>query len=486
MGRMHAVNDSTAAYHAVLFSPDLAPKLLSSLDRASKVALRCVNKAMRSQVDASIVVVASPASGFSPVALSAALVRWGGMHDLTLLAASGTDLAPLATATLAGLTNVTVRQANAGAALRSLTFSSSVAATLQTIDVSGCELRSIDFVRSCVELRCLWMPGCDSVSDLSPLAACSETLEELWMAADNSVVSLAPLKACTRIRKLDLRGCASETHEQVEELQLACTQLADPASVQLESLLHDLKANMPAEMLQSALWKVGEKILQGGRAAQTAIAAAGAGPVLVELLGPGSSSGVQMDAAWAVHSLAEGHAANQAAIAAGAIPALVQLLVGPATPANVRTAAAGALGGLAKGNAENQAAVTAAGAIPALVQLLGTVSSPFAQMQAAGALGIIADDHAQNQSDIAAAGAVPALVELLGPGCSADMQAHSAGALRSLAADHAQNQAAITAAGAIPALTRLWGPGSSTFVQWAAARALRNLLDSDSGGDCSE
>ncbi|KAG1662177.1 hypothetical protein FOA52_006397 [Chlamydomonas sp. UWO 241] len=83
---------AAVAYHAVLFSPDLwALELFPWLDRASKVALRCVNKAMRSQVDASIEVVASPVSGFTPDALSAALVRWSGMHDLTLFAVSGAE-----------------------------------------------------------------------------------------------------------------------------------------------------------------------------------------------------------------------------------------------------------------------------------------------------------------------------------------------------------------------------------------------------------
>ncbi|KAG1655907.1 hypothetical protein FOA52_009849 [Chlamydomonas sp. UWO 241] len=65
----------SAICHDVLFSPDLWPVLFPSLDRASKVALRCANRAMRAQVDPSIKVVASPVSGFSPDALSAALVR---------------------------------------------------------------------------------------------------------------------------------------------------------------------------------------------------------------------------------------------------------------------------------------------------------------------------------------------------------------------------------------------------------------------------
>ncbi|KAG1662176.1 hypothetical protein FOA52_006396 [Chlamydomonas sp. UWO 241] len=155
---------ATVAYDAVLFSPDLfETELFPWLDRASKVALRCVNRAMRSQVDASIEVVASPASGFSPDALIAALVRWSEMRDMTLFAVWGADdLVPLATASLAGLTSLTVREAPQPdadtpvpvPALHMLALSSSLAATLQTIDVSDCEdLSSIEFVRSCVQLR---------------------------------------------------------------------------------------------------------------------------------------------------------------------------------------------------------------------------------------------------------------------------------------------------------------------------------------------
>jgi hypothetical protein len=100
----------SALYHAVLFSPDLSLELWPSLDRTSKVALRCVSRAMRSQVDASIEVVASPSSGFTAAELTAVLLRWPSVRDLTLLAVSGAELAPLATASVAGLTSLTVRQ----------------------------------------------------------------------------------------------------------------------------------------------------------------------------------------------------------------------------------------------------------------------------------------------------------------------------------------------------------------------------------------
>ncbi|KAG1657786.1 hypothetical protein FOA52_012864 [Chlamydomonas sp. UWO 241] len=186
---------------------------------------------MRGQVDASIVVVASPSSGFSAAQLIHALSNWPGVRDLTL---GASDLQPLATASLAGLTSLTVRQARLGGdgeppPLWGFTISSNLGATLRVHDVSGCfDLGFIEVLRSCVELRCLCMPFCVSVSDLSPLAACSETLEELWMAR-SVVMSLAPLKACTRLRKLDLRGCHSdELYDQVEDLRLTCTQLAAP------------------------------------------------------------------------------------------------------------------------------------------------------------------------------------------------------------------------------------------------------------------
>jgi hypothetical protein len=169
-----------------------------------------------------------------------------------------------------------------GAPALELTFSSSVAATLKMIDVSDWDsLRSIEFVRNCAQLRCLWIPGCESVSDLSPLAACSETLEELWMAGNEQVTSLEPLKACTGLAKLDLRY-NYELHDRVADLQLACPLLlADPESVEIEGLVvHDLQPNIPAGIQEATAREVVRRIFRGGLAAQTAIAAACAGSVL--------------------------------------------------------------------------------------------------------------------------------------------------------------------------------------------------------------
>ena len=103
---------ATASCHAVLLSPDLWLELFQWLDRGSKVGLRRVSHAMCSQVDGSISVVVSPAAGFSPDSLSAALVRWPAVRDLTLVLAVGStsDLAPLSTTSLVGLKSLAVRQ----------------------------------------------------------------------------------------------------------------------------------------------------------------------------------------------------------------------------------------------------------------------------------------------------------------------------------------------------------------------------------------
>ncbi|KAG1666567.1 hypothetical protein FOA52_000534 [Chlamydomonas sp. UWO 241] len=353
--RMAAEEVAAAASAAVLFSPDLWMVLWPSLDRAGKVALRSVNRAMRGQVDGSIKVVASPATGFSAVALSAALRLWPRTRELTLLGVSDTSvLAPLATASLAGLTSLTVRQMGPDDELLALpALGSGVSSTLRVIDISGCfKLSSIDVVRNCEQLRCLWMPGCVRVTDIAPLGACSETLEELWMAHDGLVRSLAPLKACTRLRKLDLKDCSDELHGQVAGLQhVTCTQLADPSAVELEGLVHDLQPSIQPFMQQNTVLGILHMLSgEGIESRQDAIAAAGAIPCLVQLLGPGSSADVHETSADALAALAENDHIHSAISAAGAIPALVKLL-GPESSADVQIAAAGALYNLANHHA---------------------------------------------------------------------------------------------------------------------------------------
>jgi hypothetical protein len=103
--------DTTSA-HAVLFSDDLvAYELWQRLDRASKVALRGVSRRMRNQVDGAVKVVVGPSLGANANQLRSALLRWPGVRDLTLLdVGCAASLAPLSTASLAGLTILTVRE----------------------------------------------------------------------------------------------------------------------------------------------------------------------------------------------------------------------------------------------------------------------------------------------------------------------------------------------------------------------------------------
>ncbi|KAG1663063.1 hypothetical protein FOA52_011583 [Chlamydomonas sp. UWO 241] len=95
---------------------------------------------------------------------------------------------------------------------------------------------------------------------------------------------------------------------------------------------------------------------------------------------------------------------NQITIAAaGAIPPLVQLL-GAASPAYAQRNAAGALARLAQ-NADNMATITAAGAIPPLVMLLRLGSDDLPKEFATRALVILGLNNAKNRASIAAAGA---------------------------------------------------------------------------------
>ncbi|KAG1669914.1 hypothetical protein FOA52_002440 [Chlamydomonas sp. UWO 241] len=160
---------------------------------------------MRNQLDAAITFVSSPESGFFVEGLRRSLMLWPRVRDLTLLNVSDPrvdTLQPLSMTSLAGLTSLTIRQMTG---VRDFpTFSSSVAATLQVIDISGWRSpHSIDAVRSCVQLRYLRIPWVLGVWALEPLAACSQ-LKELWMVGhlrqtslvgSAHVTSLAPLKA---------------------------------------------------------------------------------------------------------------------------------------------------------------------------------------------------------------------------------------------------------------------------------------------------
>ncbi|KAG1663801.1 hypothetical protein FOA52_004359 [Chlamydomonas sp. UWO 241] len=273
-------------------------------------------------------------AGFTADELKSALLRWPGVRFLALLGVSdASNPVPLATASLTGLKSLTVRERTPALGLLVapvspwglLELSSSVAAPLQVVDVSCCaSLASIDAVRSCAQLRCLRMVGGVGVSTLSPLGACGQ-LEQLWMAAGDQITSLSPLKACPKLCKLDLRGCQPELFRQVEDLQLSCTQLAHPSSVELQGLVHEIQPSMPSGVQQGTARSLG--LWANTAQKRSAVAAAGAIHPLVQLLGQRSTAEVHAAAAGTLDTLAAGDAANVAAItAAGAIPQLVQLL----------------------------------------------------------------------------------------------------------------------------------------------------------------
>ncbi|KAG1676123.1 hypothetical protein FOA52_004963 [Chlamydomonas sp. UWO 241] len=236
---------ATAMSHAVLFSRDLwRDQLWQWLDCESKRALRATSVKMHDQVDAAVTALASPEAGFTADELSRAMVRWPGVRDLALLGVRGVAcMLPLSTTSLPRLTRLTIREPAhlPGQPVASVSAwglpepSISVAASLQVIDMSCCyRLTSIAAVRSYGQLRCLRMPWVLGVSALSPLAACSQ-LEEVWMAGAVQLKSLLPLEACPRLRKLDLRDCGSLLQSQVGNLQLSCTELAHPSTVELEA-----------------------------------------------------------------------------------------------------------------------------------------------------------------------------------------------------------------------------------------------------------
>ena len=104
-------------------------------------------------------------------------------------------------------------------------------------------------------------------------------------------------------------------------------------------------------------------------------------------------------------------AANKVRIAAaGAIPPLVALL-GPHSSAEVQEQAAGALSILAF-NDDNKVKIATAGAILPLVALLGHHNSPEVQMRAAGALWYLSRND-DNRVKIRSAGAVVLLKRLM-------------------------------------------------------------------------
>jgi hypothetical protein len=191
------------------------------------------------------------------------------------------------------------------------------------------------------------------------------------------------------------------------------------------------------------------------------LAAAGAVPQLVRLLGPGSSVDLLACVTGTLASL--GHAEDMmlAISAAGAIPLLLQLLDSP-----VCGNAAGVLQELAC-SVDNAAAISAGGALPKLVRMLGRNFPSEVHEQAAGLLANLCRPEAGLDGAVASANAIPALVALLRSGSKSRpqpdrpsdagtyAQLFAVGALKNLARGSAEHLAAMKAAGAVPLLERL-------------------------------
>jgi hypothetical protein len=140
---------------------------------------------------------------------------------------------------------------------------------------------------------------------------------------------------------------------------------------------------------------------------------------------------VQQHATAALCDLAAYDGVAVAIAAAGAVPLLVQLL-GPGSSENVQLHAAGVLATIAGTNAENAVAAVDAGAVLLLVQLLGTGKTALAQQNAAGTLLNVARNAKSSVAIITAAGAIPALVQLRRSATSDDLMLVASQALAEL------------------------------------------------------
>jgi hypothetical protein len=271
-----------------------------------------------------------------------------------------------------------------------------------------------------------------------------------------------------------------------------------PAAQQsIASIVRTLGADTRPEEQRRALAAVAGMCYGQDRSTLAALTGAGAIPALVKLLKAGRTTEVHRIAAGALWDLAESReargtitchpdgdaissAASASIAAAGAIPLLVQLLV-PGTPGEVQEVAAGLLCDLAL-MAENAVDVVTAGAIPRLVQLLAPDSPVQVQRKAAEALSNLAQRTADMET-IVGGGAIPRLVQLLGPGFPVEVQRNAANALTNFveAALDSATISKVTAAGATAPLLQLLGPGTQARAQHAAALTLQTLYHLSDG-----
>lgn len=244
---------------------------------------------------------------------------------------------------------------------------------------------------------------------------------------------------------------------------------------------------------------------------RSAIAAAGAIPPLVRLLGDGRNvNKAQIRAATALSDLARSGENKQAIMSAGGIEPLVQMLASSSSEAQARAAAAldhlsastsaqsriADAGGIellvallsserivAANHAacalynlgstkSNKEVMLKAGTIAPLVALLNRTDSAEVQDAGAALLADLARNQVATKNSIVKSGGIAPLVLLLQNG-SATAQKHASCALWALTSEP-QHQTAVARAGAVPHLVKLLS--TNTEAQGYAAAALCNLV----------
>jgi hypothetical protein len=225
-----------------------------------------------------------------------------------------------------------------------------------------------------------------------------------------------------------------------------------------EALAGLLRSALSDDLKQEAayaLYRIAARKISGG---QEAVVAAQAVPLLLDMVGPQSSSRTQRAATRALEAIMAGNAACQGELlAGGVVQRLAQLL--DRTADSQQEGVASALAALAADSTDVKAAVAATGAFEQLARQLTTSEDVW---QAVHSLGTLAAGNEEGQARAVAAGAVEALVPLLDVSllkgaCSIEwsIPGSAARALGSIVAGSAKGQARAVAAGAVPLLLRL-------------------------------
>jgi len=283
------------------------------------------------------------------------------------------------------------------------------------------------------------------------------------------MLQVEPVKAKT----LEVLGIASESILTTEEVERAVAN-ADPAAA-LVALLQACAIGARTPVASGIASLADAPPDRSADPMRGALAAAGALPPLVAMLGDGTAE-ERAAAAEALGKLARNEANEAAIAAAAAIEPLVALVRDG--DAQGKAKAATALRNLAGGNDAIVSAIAAAGAIEPLVALV-LDGDREGKANAAGALANLAGDDDSNVSAIAAAGAIEPLVALVRDG-DAHGKANAANALWSLADGDFDIKAAIAAAGAIEPLVALVRDGDARGKAYAV-----NTLANLAGGGAS-